>query len=162
MFWSHLFTRLSNGLSWRPHDIEHTCVQYSSIIMMVGEIWGVCQGYERLFYRNSNSMENWFSCNCRCHIVMKLTHSDHFTTTCIIADWNFHRPWITMETLFVKLAPDLCHMWAFASAALYVVLHYNNIIIARAITGARIIMSQKNVFGKTCVYKKMSHCYEIS
>ena len=47
---------------------------------------------------------------CTCHdstAVMPCTkfHSDHFTATWMRAECNFHGIWITMEKLFVKLAP---------------------------------------------------------
>ena len=32
-------------------------------------------------------------------------HSDHFATTWMRAEWNYHRFWITMEKSFVKWAP---------------------------------------------------------
>ena len=34
-------------------------------------------------------------------------HCDHFATTNMRAEWNFHRIWVTMEKPFVKWAPGL-------------------------------------------------------
>ena len=69
--------------------------------------------HEQVFNRNWNSMEDWILCNsivgyhiatsiCTCHDSTAVVpgtscHSDHFTTTWMIAEWNLHRIWITME-----------------------------------------------------------------
>ena len=40
-------------------------------------------------------------------------HSDHFTTTWMRIEWNFHPVWIKMEKLLMKWAPGLvwCLVW---------------------------------------------------
>ena len=78
--------------------------------------------HERFPHRNSNSMGNWFQCNCIVgyHIATKFCtchdsttvvpyakfDSDHFSTSWTSAERIFHRIWISMEKSFVK-----CFHW---------------------------------------------------